>query len=336
MTTPVKIIIGFLLVNFSLVSCRDNSLPEEFFLYPGLELNDTTWDNNTISSVKTDSILKDFAIPIMPRYFFASSGGPFEIASNTRVSFPANSYEQFPSLTPVSGSSQIKAEFVPVYKKADFIRNLRTTVGPKGIYETDAMFSLKLSNTNGTVLLSSGNNYKIEYIPLNVSGNYRYCYEVVSSSNPNNPYSWVEGTQTEGTWETGNVTINGTTTNGYIVKSNKTFRIAINKPYIPSSTARANLVLPVNFTNKNTIVFAVFTNKNIVLRLTPDYVNRNFFYDKMPEGESVNFISISYIDDKYYWGSEIYTTNRGLPKYKISPGINPVSVNEIISVLNNL
>lgn len=339
MNTPLKIIISLFVVSISFTSCRDNYIPEEFFLYPGLELNDTTWNNSVTPIVKTDSLIKHFAMPASTKTFSANSGGTFEIAGKTKVSLPPSVYLQFPSLTPVAGTSTITAEFTPMYKKGDFIRNLRSTVAQTGICETDAMFNLKLSNAAGTVILSSGNTYEIQYIqPAATSSNYTFFYETINGGNLNNPVVWQEGIASDGICSyTPSVVITGTIPSaGYKVKSNKTSFIAVNKPYLPAATARANVVLPVNFTNKNTVVFAVFTNKNIILRLTPDAVNRNFFYDKMPEGESVNFVCVSYIDDKYYWGNEKYITNKSITKYKLNPRLNPVSVSEIINALNNL
>lgn len=338
MTTPKKIIITSLAVGFMLLSCRDNGYYVDFSLYPGLELNDTTWNNSPTTIIKTDSLIKDFAMPVATESFSASTGGSFVVGSTTKITLPVNAYLQYPSLTPIATSSIIKAEVIAMYKKGDFIRNLKTTSTLAGIGETNAMFRVKLSNTNGDIILKTDSFLRIDYAQPTANSWYKFYYEVANLSNPNNPFYWVAGNVNDGScFASNNITIFGTNTvTGYEIKSNRTGFLSITKGYTSTSTTRANVVLPVNFTNKNTVVFAVFNTKNIVLRLLPDAVNRNFYFENMPEGESVNFISISYIDGKYYWGDATYTTSRSMAKYKVTPRLNPVPVSEVLGLLNSL
>lgn len=338
MITPKKI---FVFISFSSIlffSCGEKYYAEEFFLYPGLELNDTTWNTSPIPAVKTDSIIKDFAMTVTTQNFSASSGGNFIVGSNAKITLPVDAYLQFPSLTPLANTATIKAEVFAMYKKGDFIRNLRGTNGNTSIGETDAMFSVKLSNNNGNVVLKSDSFLKIQYVQPTANSSYKYFYEIANSSNLNNPFYWVQGTSAEGRcWPSNAVNILGSSVvTGYEFTSNKTGFLSVTKGFSPSSTSRVNVVMPVNFTNKNTVVFAVFVNRNIVLRLMPDAVNRNFYFENMPDGEDVTFISVSNIDNKYYWGSALYTIYKGFSQYKLNPRFNPVSVNEILGLLNNL
>ena len=117
--------------------------------------------------------------------------------------------------------------------------------------------------------------------------------------------------------------------------TNKTNFVSCTKSLNASTTSTAHVILPSNFTNKNTLVFAVFKNNNSVIRLIPESTSRTFSYQKMPVGATVNFVSISLIDAKIYLGSQetvIYNSQ----SYKVKPRLNPISEAELISFLDSL
>jgi hypothetical protein len=98
-------------------------------------------------------------------------------------------------------------------------------------------------------------------------------------------------------------------------------------------TTNLNVVLPLNFTNKNTLVFAVFNNVRSVVRLTASAPEKEFYATHIPTNANITIVSISLINNNLYVGSKIlYGVTSNLQK--IFP--NVIGVQDLNAFLNSL
>jgi hypothetical protein len=333
-----KLIIIFL-IPFVLASCVDNPI-DKYELYPGLELNDVTWSNDPIDLSKTSALINDLVLDTKTLQLNSSTGATWNLNDKTQIILPANSY------TNSSGGTHngiLFADVVVLNKKGDYIRNLLPSITATSIveYGANSFFINLRSNVISEVNLASG-----KFITVNVKDTTAQSTQVLAFSetilpiNNNNPVQWsVNGSWLNGSLQVVNslpLTAYGSK-KGFEIKTNKTgLNIATAKVYTPpSTTTRVDIVMPANFTNKNTIVFAVFDNKNIVLRLTPDPLSKSYYFKEMPTTEVVNFVSVSLIDNKIYYGSNKVTiTPNGV--YKLNPDVNPVTSTKLKTYLDLL
>ena len=140
------------------------------------------------------------------------------------------------------------------------------------------------------------------------------------------------------------------TTNGYITTWDSTSQGSANKAFqiytrsanwiscsnlldTSSGTTRLNVTLPLNFTNKNSFVFAVFNNNNTAIRLATDFSTRSFYSLHVPLNSSITLLSISFIDNQFYFGTRSVTVTNA-NRFSVTPAKS--SISNIISVLDNL
>ena len=76
---------------------------------------------------------------------------------------------------------------------------------------------------------------------------------------------------------------------------------------------RLNVILPINYTNKNTIVYAVFDKIKSVVRLNSNTVGKTFGTANIPTQASITLVSISNINGVYYLGTKSIVTADSTP-----------------------
>ena len=93
------------------------------------------------------------------------------------------------------------------------------------------------------------------------------------------------------------------TTKGYQLFAGKTNWINCLKPVDSTlSKSNINITLPPNFTNNNTVVFAVIKQRKIVVQLNGDFISRSFYAPNIPMGSEIQLISLSLIGNQYFLG----------------------------------
>ncbi len=337
----MKKLFTILLVLILLTSCKDNTI-DDFELYPGLELNDISWSNNPIEQSKTNTLVNDLVLETKSLTFNQNVGATWNLNPKTQIVFPANSYS---TSTGGSVTGNITTDVVLLNKKGDFIRNLLPSVTESSIVEYGANCFFVNLRTNSIEEAKLKNGY---FITINIKDTTATSStpqvlafsETIIPLNNNNPKQWfVNNLIGNGSLQfKPNLPISDFgSKQGFEIKTNKSgLYLTTAKEYTPpSTTSRVDVVLPANFTNKNTLVFAVFKNKNIVLRLSPDASSKSFFYNKMPTSEDVSFISISVIDNKIYYGvNAAKITPNGV--FRVSPDVNPITTTKLKTYLDLL
>lgn len=274
----------------------------EFVANPNLPVNDTSWSSaaGNISTV-------DAAFPLPP--------AAEEVLDNTAndTIFTPSFDAYFPAFSvinngqAVNGSVDSKISFVR--KKGDCIKLGRGTVDIAG-NPLELGFALSFRAWQGsTALAYSQTSNPTVFVRTNTSStNWQlfYGHNVNSSTipvntwrvpNDNSNFQWVN--------TIGNV--------GYFVDAKNTqFFGLLRAVDTPNGTARLNVILPLNYTNKNTSVYIVLASTNCVLKLQADAVNKVFFANKVPNGMPATLVVASKIGDDYFYNSRTITTAPGL------------------------
>jgi hypothetical protein len=99
------------------------------------------------------------------------------------------------------------------------------------------------------------------------------------------------------------------TNQGYYVQTNPLGWIAIaNKVLVNNGTVVATPKLASKFTNANTIAFVVMNDVVAVAQLSSNVGARKFESVPLPVGRTATIITISKLQDVYYWGKQTFTT----------------------------
>jgi hypothetical protein len=298
-----------------------------------LAINDTTWTTASITTGKLDSIYNGlYNIPLNVDSFNCSTGGTFlfnDPNHNAVLTFPALSYNNAGGV-PVNGTDNIKIELTVLERKGDFIKSMIPTSTGKTILASAYSFYLRLTDQGQEVFLAPNSNFSFQWNnddPVNALK----FYEGLNISNPDSLFSWnysVNGT-IKPNYFAGSPNIKGYQLNSSVTHWNGCLSVLDTM----AGTGRLDVILPPNFTNKNTLVFGVFSNSTSVIRLVPDYSARTFFATGIPANALLSAISISLIDNVFYLGIP-QPGNYNYNVIKLNPKAS--SVNEIQTFLNSL
>jgi len=267
-----------------------------------LAINDTTWTTASIGSGKVDSIYNGlFNIPLNVDSFNCGAGGSFlynDLNHNAVLTFPALSYNNAGGV-PVNGTATIKIELTVLEKKGDFIKSLIPTNTGKTILASSYSFYLRLSVQGQEVFLAPNTYFSFQWTNDEPSTVLKF-YEGLNLSNPDSLFNWnysVNGT-IKSTYLAGSPNIKSYQLNSGVTHWNGCFSVLDTS----AGTGRLDIILPPNFTNKNTLVFGLFSNSNAVIRLAPDFNARTFYATGIPVNAPITAISISLIDNIFYLG----------------------------------
>ena len=111
------------------------------------------------------------------------------------------------------------------------------------------------------------------------------------------------------------ITVYTTTSNkktiigGYQIRTTKIGWIGCVFPFDTSShflpKTRLNAILPLSYTNKNTVVYAVFNDFKTVVRLSANPQGKSYGTTNIPVGYNITLVSISNLHGTYYLGTKV-------------------------------
>lgn len=316
---------------------------DNFNAYAGHPLNDTAWVRNQPNSASLFDLIED----VLPERFLLDS---FEInqadtvrfGDSVQVILPAGSCTN-PGGGP-SNSTQAFIQIFPLRTKGDFIRFMRPTTSKDGyLLETGGALFVRVTGIDGKELtLSPNTNATILFNDITTpKNNMQLFYGVESAPLPSVPidtsFSWIRGTDTSylATWYTPGANPPQTAFAGYQIHPLSLRWLAAER-YTDSTlpSTKVTAILSPNFTNKNTLVFAVFANQRTVVNLHGDYPSRSFFAEKIPIGAAVKLISVSKIGSDIYLGTNDISSVQHITSYTLNPV--KISLSGLNSFLSNL
>jgi hypothetical protein len=334
----MKKIILILSVIVVVVSCKkENS--NEFFPYPGNDLNDTNWYSIVPSSAKVrqlDSIFNEVAFSdsmhIMQGGTLIFNDSPGLI----RIFFP-------PYFCMIPGTiiqGKVKIEVKLLKTKGDMVKTDRPTMSYGSLLVTGGALHIRATYNGQELPMTQGASLDIEMISKMSNNNAPsqnmkifYGKENAYPSTAVQTFTWLPSTDSANrAWA---FTDSSTQRNGYYFQ---TTRFGwVNCDYFSDSSqprTKAVVTLPPNFTNANTNVYAVLHSPDdIVAQLMGDAVAKNFSISNIYTGKLCTFVTLSYINGNLYLGSTQTTITQNM-NVNIAP--QQKTKQQIESFLDNL
>ncbi len=334
----MKRIFIFVLLTGFIVSCKKET-STGFVLNNNLQINDTTWSNSTsiqslAKDITADIKLTEFLDTVMLTNVGIDDDDKIFNNDNFRVAIPKNSLvNTITNKTFSKGTVKIKLQAST--STGSFIRNFCSCTynGHQGqsvgffnisIYNKDTLMSVKSGSSihllikdslikpqPQSVMVYSGNGY-------NVTDD-NFAWQVDNYSSQHLDFWFPQGSSPR----------------GYDVTLNKLGWISLTAvDNTPINNNKINVYLPVNFTNKNTLVYVVHNNSKNIARLDADFPSRTFSHTNITSNQNVSLVTISKIDNQYYLGYKTvnYTTQQTI--FKVDP--QPVTIANVIDYLNTL
>ena len=323
-------IIWFWVVVITITACTKET-SDQFVSYSNNELNDTVWSSNgTNFSAITKVIIPDILKDNITDSFNSLVDNTLTFGDSLQVVILANACTNANG-APITTSAKIKMDITLLRKKGDFIKYASPTTNVTSLLEAGDYVNIKLSKDGQEIKMAPNNPIKIRVKDIATNSNMKFFSGTFIRFNQDTIFSWLPSFD-------GKVEIwrNNTITQpfGYEFTTNRLGWIGCSlfSDSLQPKT-RLNVVLPSNYTNKNTAVFVVFKNKKTVVNLLNDAVTKTFFTYNMPVGTEATLVSLTKINANYYLGSKAITVNNGdvlnmLPEKK--------SLEQIIAYLNSL
>lgn len=340
-------IIGCILLLMIVACNKEISTNNNFTPYSGNPLNDTAWTKTITGDAPiyklADTIFQFSAI--MDTFDLAkdlnrSYGDSLEIEIHANSLFDDHSNPGGPGGNGGSTLDGIaKLQILRLRTKGDFIKAFRPNSSFSYPLETAGGFYVRISKNNNELTLTPGSSIKIKYSDIvDPVANMQVFYGRESLPYPvgalDSAHTWVRGSDTS--WIKTFVKQSGTSyRTGYELEAKKLRWISAQR-YLDSTVQKTNIytILPPNFTNKNTQVFAVFDKSRTVLALRGDLSSRSFTTTNIPLRAKITLVSISKIGSDFYLGIKMINDVGTIINYSVTP--EKKSLKDILAYLDAL
>lgn len=314
---------AFLLISLPvfLFGCtKENS--DSFFPYPLNPVADTAWAAQVPTNNPASELMQSLAIPPATINYNAPAVGEVPFPNLTQVMIPANSLF-LPNGALYTGP--VKVEVVQVRSKGDMIRTRRPSTNFGRLIQSEGSFLVRVTANGQELFVNPNSTFRLRYRVLSPHQNARVFYGVQNLQSPLPP-----GTNKEFTWISANdssfarvFTQQDSTgvVRGYEVFAKKFGWLQIGNVLDTLNTTRIDALLPFQFTNVNTQVFAVFKNENIVVQLAPEFISRSFLAINIPTGKQVILVSLSKVNGSIYLGTSEITASAGMLPVAVQPTV---------------
>lgn len=301
-------IVLVLFVAMCITSCQKEE-SDEFVAYHNNGINDTAWATNGINLLSLNKI-------IIPELIIAPITDSFNSLVDNNLIF-GDSLQAFFSAgscitangTTISSGGKIKIEINLLKKRSDFIKYASPTTSGVSLLEAGNYIDIKLSQNGQEMFLNPNSQVRIRIKDTAINNNMNFFTGAAVKYNADSIFSWslAPNIGRVGMWKDTAV-ISGSTqpkSLGYEFTTNRLHWIGC--AYFTDSLqakTRTNVTLPLNYTNKNTVVFAVFKNKKTVISLLNDAATKTFFALNIPVNTQITLVSLTKINSDYYLGSK--------------------------------
>jgi hypothetical protein len=341
------IIIGC--VALLLLSACKKELSSNLILYPNHPLNDSAWLRNVTGSSSINQLANLMFPNLTVDSFDCSKTDTLSYGDSLSVEIPANSFAFASSGGGGGGgggvgtpSGPCRIEFFRLKTKGDFIKFFKPTTSYGYLLETGGGIFIRVTQNGRELKLQPGATITIRFSDTqDPKPNMQVFY-----ANETIPYltqgidtmhNWMRDLDTSWikTWQKPNSTSTSIVT-GYKLVS-KNLRWICAERFIDSTLPKTKItaILPPNFTNKNTAVFAVFANQKTVVKLKDDYPSRSFAAMNIPIGSKITLVSLSMIGTDLYLGTKDINDVGTVVRYSIGTPVKK-NLTEILQYLNAL
>ncbi len=310
-----------LLTGILFISCAKNDA-EVFVAYPDDPTNDTVWVSQPSVTAPVYKIPEIFSSAPGEDSFDATSGANMHFSNVLDITFPAGAFK-FANGGAVTG--KVKTQVTHLQKKGDFIRLALQTTSFDRLLATGGAFFIRVTKDGQELVLEPGKNITLLIRDASPVNNMKVFYREQILLPPvllaiNSMFTWAPGTDTSNVNVFSGQDAIGTY-KGYELISKRLNWISCNyvidAPTNQSKT-RTTVVLPLNCTNKNSLVFAVFKDHKTILQLEGYSASKSFVVENIPENKKIILVSISKIGEDLFLGSKEATVDKNV-RVNITP-----------------
>ncbi len=321
---------------FFFTACK-KELSDNFTTYYGDPRNDTVWAANTPGNAPIHQLAKQFLPDLVIDTFDCAAGDTITLKDHISIYIPAASFTEN---TGTVATGKVRLEFFRLKKKGDFIKLFKPTTSAGYLVESGGGFFIRVVKNGQELKLASNAFITVRFADTeDPKPNMQvfHARETIPfiSSGIDTFHTWARHTDSSWirTWQ-GQDPL-GNILKGYELTTTQLRWVAANR-YIDSTLPHTNIFayLPQNFTNKNTIVYAVFENQKIVVNLTAEYRSRSFTATRIPKGAKIRILSFSRLGTDLYLGTRLINDVGSSNVYKIEP--QKKSLTDILAYINNL
>ena len=304
--TKIRSIIVVLFAAIAITACQKES-SDEFVMYPNNAMNDTVWaSNGTFFSSLNKIITQDLMMPSIVDSFDYSVDNTLIFGDSLQTYFSASSCVNANGSN-ITKNGKIKIEINLLKKKSDFMKFALPTTSSVALLEASNYINIKLSQDGQEVFLNPNSQVKIRIRDTAINNDMKFFTGSSIKYNADSVFSWsfAPNIGKVGFWKD-NAGSSSSKILGYEFTTNKLRWIGA--AYFTDSLqpkTRVNVTLPLNYTNKNTAVFAVFKSKKTVIGLLNDAATKTFFALNIPVNTELALVSLTKINNDYYLGSKV-------------------------------
>lgn len=324
-----------------LASCNKEISDGNFSMYAGNDMNDTAWSNNLTASAAIQRLTDSTSLYKYSDTLLGLNGKTIVFSDKLSLIFPANAFKNKAGNTE---SGVITIRVLLMDEKSEFIRSNKSSLSSNNILETDMAFCVIATangqeltiNTGSTYLIRIGNKEDIVKQNMRVyRGDESVLYTTQILVDP--LFNWNENIgndfQQSIFKQPGNS--GSKEIERYDITTNKLRWIHIARPHTSIGLlGKLNVILPPNFTNKNTIVFATTDDYNSSIQLKPELSSRSFSSTNIPLQKKIHIVTLSLIGTQFYYSELEIKALNNTPVVSLKPVKK--TLNNIISELKKL
>ena len=300
-----------LIILFAVVfSACQKEFSEEFSVSRNNPLNDTTWTTSTTSPALTQmltTLRSELPEPLIDS-FNAERDGGIAFGDSLKLEYETNSggicVAGQPGTIANRIQGKIKIELIILKDKDEILKSGFTTAGTTmQVLETDMLVGIKLWQNNIPLALFGGAKISARIKHKGPKPDRTLFQAITIASGRDSARIWKDITNHNNSVKRGDsVYVNGGFNRFYELKTQYAGWLGSCNWVDTSNTTRLNIKLPLNFTNKNTVVYAISTSQNIVLQLKDEASIQSFFYPALPKHIPFKLVSLSVIGNETYMG----------------------------------
>ena len=298
-----KYLIIFVSVAMVSACTKDLSHDSKFIPSGNAGINDTTWYNHPALIPLNDTLLHIFNSPdFYTDSFLEPTGKSFQFYGDDslQINFSAGCCIN-PANNTVITNGTIHFQISVLKSKGDFIRTMIPTSSNKTILKANKVFNLKLLWNGQEVTINPSLPITLSWLDKNANSNAAF-YTGVPLNNPDSVFTFGTVPSNAGSVQVVNYPLSSVT-KGYQLTSSVSHLFGAFNAYDNVNNTRLNVIMPLNFTNKNTVVFVVFKNSQTVLKLASDYPTCSFYATGIPFNTMLNIVALGKIDNQFYWAN---------------------------------
>lgn len=282
-------------------SCKkENS--NEFIPDPNNDYNDTAWVQTIPVNAAVNELFQMLTPPSQAKSFDVATSAALSFDDNVEINFSANS-----PATPTSGNVTVSIDHIS--SRGDVIRFGKSTTSGNQLLVSGGAFRISVAQNGAPLQIANDKTITIKFPALERDWAMKVFYGD-TSVNSREGFTWVPSDdsivlrQTPGGTDTGYF---------YEMISKRFDWVNCDRFYnTGGDRTKVSVILPVNFTNKNTAVFLVSTKDFLVARFSADYEQRLFYIENIPVNEVFKIVTVSKIGSDLYLGTKQTTITKDI------------------------